>query len=62
MAAAGLGWDVKILDGLGHDDLEKLMGLQFFPRFKIPSRPVKGEPREIEFEHCVLLVFPSGVA
>ncbi|XP_010259051.1 PREDICTED: uncharacterized protein LOC104598601 isoform X2 [Nelumbo nucifera] len=62
MAAAGLGWDVKLLDGLGYSDLEKLMGLEFFPHFKIPSRPVKGKMPEIEFEHpdCVLVVFPYG--
>ncbi|CAI9103668.1 OLC1v1002194C1 [Oldenlandia corymbosa var. corymbosa] len=63
MAAAGLGWEVKILDGLGYGELEKLMGLHVFPEFRIPSRPVKGEMPEIEFEHpdCVLLVYPSGM-
>lgn len=63
MAAAGLGWDVKVLDGLGYEELEKLMGLELFPKFNIPSRPVKGTMPEIEFEHpdCVLLVFPSDV-
>ncbi|KAI8005145.1 hypothetical protein LOK49_LG08G00182 [Camellia lanceoleosa] len=63
MAAAGLGWDMKILDGLGYGDLEKLMGLEFFLEFKIPSRPVKGKLPEIEFGHpdCVLVVFPNGV-
>lgn len=64
MAAAGLGWDVKLLDGLGYKDLEKLMGLNIFPEFQIPSRPVKGKIPEIEFEHpdCVLLVFPHGIS
>lgn len=64
MAAAGLGWDVKLLDGLGYEELEKLTGLENFPKFKIPSRPVKGAMPEIEFEHpdCVLLVFPSGLS
>ncbi|TXG62677.1 hypothetical protein EZV62_009671 [Acer yangbiense] len=63
MAAAGLGWDVKILDGLGHEDLEKLMGLNVFPKFEVPSKPIKGKIPDIEFEHpdCVLVVFPSGV-
>lgn len=63
IAAAGLGWDVKMLDGLGYHDLENLMGLGFFPEFKNPSRPVKGKFPEIEFEHpdCVLLVFPGWV-
>ncbi|KAL1063405.1 hypothetical protein V6Z11_D13G140700 [Gossypium hirsutum] len=62
MAAATLGWDVKLLDGFGYKDLEKLMGLQFFPDFKIPSRPIKGKFPEIEFEHpdCLILVFPNG--
>lgn len=62
MAAAGLGWDVRLLDGLGYEELEKLMGLDTFPGFSIPSRPLRGRMPEIEFEHpdCVLLVFPSG--
>ncbi|GMH00599.1 hypothetical protein Nepgr_002438 [Nepenthes gracilis] len=52
-----------MLDGLGYGDLEKLMGLEVFPEFKIPNRPVKGKFPEIEFEHpdCVLVVFPSGI-
>ncbi|GAV78654.1 Nitroreductase domain-containing protein [Cephalotus follicularis] len=63
MAASGLGWDVKILDGLGYKDLEKLMGLEIYPEFETPEKPIKGKFPEIEFEHpdCVLLVFPNGV-
>ncbi|KAF4404337.1 hypothetical protein G4B88_014793 [Cannabis sativa] len=63
MAAAAIGWDVKVLDGLGHEDMKKLMGLEIFPEFHIPSRPIKGKLPHIEFEHpdCVLAVFPSGV-
>ncbi|KAK8651609.1 hypothetical protein V6N13_141206 [Hibiscus sabdariffa] len=62
MAAATLGWDVKLLDGFGCNDLEKLMGLQIFPDFEIPSRPIKGKFPDIEFEHpdCLILVFPNG--
>ncbi|OMO88557.1 Nitroreductase-like protein [Corchorus capsularis] len=62
MAAATLGWDVKLLDGFGYKDLEKLMGLDVFPEFKIPSRPIKGKFPDIEFEHpdCLLLIFPNG--
>lgn len=62
MAAAGLGWDVKVLDSLGCEELKCLMGLHVFPEFEIPSKAVKGKIPEIEFEHpdCVLLVFPSG--
>ncbi|KAF5816758.1 putative nitroreductase [Helianthus annuus] len=63
MAAAGQGWDVKVLDGLGHDELKKVMGLEVFSEFEIPERAVKGKFEEIEFEHpdCLLLVFPSGI-
>ncbi|XP_071690484.1 uncharacterized protein [Rutidosis leptorrhynchoides] len=63
MAAAGQGWDVKMLDGLGHEDLKNVMGLQIYEEFEIPSRIVKGKLDEIEFEHpdCLLLVFPNGV-
>lgn len=62
MAAAGMGWDVKVLDGLGHDELKKIMGLDVFQEFKVPSRTVKGKFDEMEFEHpdCLLLVFPNG--
>ncbi|XP_019464491.1 PREDICTED: uncharacterized protein LOC109362879 [Lupinus angustifolius] len=62
MAAAGLGWDVKVLDSLGCEELKSLMGLHVFPEFEIPSKPVKGKIPEIEFEHpdCVILVYPSG--
>lgn len=64
IAAAGLGWEVKILDGLGYTELQKVMGLPVFPEFGIPSRPVRGKMPEIEFEHpdCLLLVFPSGMS
>lgn len=64
MAAASLGWDVKILDSLGCEELKSLMGLHVFKEFEIPSRAVKGKIPEIEFEHpdCVMLVFPSGVS
>lgn len=63
MAAAGLGWDVRVLDGLGFVDTEKLMGLQVCEEMVIPDRPVKGKFPEVEFEHpdCVLLVYPSGI-
>lgn len=63
MAAAGLGWDVKVLDGLGFEDIERLMGVELEDEMVIPDRPVKGEFPEVEFEHpdCVLLVYPSGI-
>lgn len=64
MAAASLGWDVKLLDSLGFDELKFLMGVHVFPEFETPSNAVKGKIPEIEFEHpdCVMLVFPSGVS
>ncbi|KAG7954746.1 hypothetical protein I3843_11G035900 [Carya illinoinensis] len=63
MAATGLNWDVKLLDGLGYQELKKVMRLECFPEFKYPSRPVRGKFREIEFKHpdCLLLVFPNGI-
>lgn len=62
VAAAEMGWDVKILDGLGYEDLEKVMGVGREAHFEIPVRAVKGRFPEMEFEHpeCVMLVFPSG--
>ncbi|KAJ9188464.1 hypothetical protein P3X46_003821 [Hevea brasiliensis] len=63
MAAAALGWDVKLLDGLGHKELDRLMGLETYQGFQIPDTPIKGKIPEIEFEHpdCLLLVFPNGI-
>ncbi|CAG7868085.1 unnamed protein product [Brassica rapa] len=48
VAAGELGWELKLLDGLGSDDLNVLMNLP--------------EVSEIESEHpdCLLLVFPKG--
>ncbi|KAK4852610.1 hypothetical protein QYF36_025457 [Acer negundo] len=57
MAAAGLGWDVKILDGLGHKDLEKLMGLDVFPNFEVPSKPIKGSGNGEKQKRPVALPF-----
>ncbi|CAI0626946.1 unnamed protein product [Linum tenue] len=61
IAAAELGWDVKLLDGLGFEELERLMGLHPYQDFPIPDKPMKGRIPDIEFEHpdCVLLVFPG---
>ncbi|XP_077235480.1 nitroreductase family protein [Tasmannia lanceolata] len=61
-AAATLGWDVRLLDGLGFSDLQNAMGLGFYPPMEIPSRHVQGRFPELEFEHpdCLLLVFPNN--
>ncbi|XP_068635103.1 uncharacterized protein [Aristolochia californica] len=64
IAAGALGWDVKLLDGLGFKDLENIMGLGPYQLLKIPSSsPTKGRFPELEFEHpdCLLLVFPKSV-
>lgn len=61
IAAADLGWDLKLLDAFGADDLKRLMGL---PEFQLPEGKGKAELPEIEFEHpdCLLLVFPNGTS
>lgn len=64
-AAAALGWDVRLLDGLGFSDLPRVMGLEFcHPQFDIPAKPVQGRFPHMEFEHpdCLLLVFPGNCA
>lgn len=63
MSAAALGWDVKVLDGFGYEELKKLMGLDKFAEFRIPLQPARGKIPQIEFEHpdCVLAIFPSGI-
>ncbi|CAN8310811.1 unnamed protein product [Cochlearia groenlandica] len=52
ISAAALGWDCKLLDGFGYDDLNLLLGL---PKGN-------GKVPEVELEHpdCLVLVFPNG--
>ncbi|ESQ36832.1 hypothetical protein EUTSA_v10007140mg [Eutrema salsugineum] len=60
IAAADLGWDLKLLDGFGADHLQRLMGL---PEFHTPEdKEGKGKSPEVEYEHpdCLLLVFPNA--
>ena len=47
LAAAGLGWQVTLLDGLGSEQLSQLMGIS--------------EPQGVEAEHpdCLLAVYPQ---
>ncbi|XP_020585650.1 uncharacterized protein LOC110028232 [Phalaenopsis equestris] len=65
IAAASLGWDVRLLDGLGHDDLHCFLGLDSAnpssPQ-QLPDRPVRGRFPWIESQHpdCVLVIFPFG--
>ncbi|RWW84380.1 hypothetical protein BHE74_00007023 [Ensete ventricosum] len=65
VSAATLGWDVCLLDGLGHDDLHRLLGLDRSnppPPDRLPDRPVRGRLPWIESQHpdCALLIFPFG--
>ncbi|CAA6656211.1 unnamed protein product [Spirodela intermedia] len=59
IAARALGWDARLLDGLGCTDLSNLFGLGMgtsspHPPEQLPSRPLHPD--------CVLLVFPAGLA
>lgn len=53
-AAAALGWDVRLLDGLGYRDVAGLMGL-------VVRDHGVAEP-EHEHADCVLLVFPNSAS
>ncbi|CAN6486414.1 unnamed protein product [Victoria cruziana] len=65
MAAASLGWDIRLVDGLGHRELEALLGTRSPAGEKKASRSrkadfSKGKFPELELEHpdCLILVFP----
>uniref|UniRef100_A0A6V7QV52 Nitroreductase domain-containing protein n=1 Tax=Ananas comosus var. bracteatus TaxID=296719 RepID=A0A6V7QV52_ANACO len=65
VAAAALGWDARLLDGLSHADLEALIGVpQTYPPppVQLPDGPVRGKLPWIEAQHpdCALLIFPAG--
>ncbi|XP_065005020.1 uncharacterized protein LOC135636851 isoform X1 [Musa acuminata AAA Group] len=65
VSAATLGWDVCLLDGLGHDDLHRLLGLDRSnppPPDRLPDRLVRGRLPWVESQHpdCALLIFPFG--
>ncbi|OAY85984.1 hypothetical protein ACMD2_12159 [Ananas comosus] len=65
VAAAALGWDARLLDGLSHADLEALISVpQTYPPppVQLPDRPVRGKLPWIEAQHpdCALLIFPAG--
>lgn len=48
IAAAGLGWEARLLDSLGSDEIAALLGV--------------GDPRAVEPEHpdCLVAVYPQG--
>ncbi|PKA46566.1 hypothetical protein AXF42_Ash012699 [Apostasia shenzhenica] len=65
IAAAALGWDARLLDGLGHDELHRFLGLDAAnrpPPSQLPDRPIRGRFPWIESQHpdCLLLLFPFG--
>ncbi|CAA6666824.1 unnamed protein product [Spirodela intermedia] len=64
-AAAALGWDARVIEGLGQRAMERLMGLDPFR----PSTCSRGKQRfgrfiEVEKQDpaCVLIVFPNTVS
>ncbi|KAH9318023.1 hypothetical protein KI387_019792, partial [Taxus chinensis] len=61
MAAAVLGWDTRLIDGIGHRELEILLGLAGQKEVAVPDRPLKGYMPELEQEHadCLIAVFPA---
>lgn len=64
IAAAVLGWDTRLIDDLGSEQLDILLGLAGQKEVAITERPVKGYMPEIEREHadCLLAVFPGQVS
>lgn len=64
IAAAVLGWDTRLIDDLGCEQLDVLLGLTGQKEVAIPERPVKGYMPELEREHadCLLAVFPGKVS
>ncbi|CAL4917173.1 unnamed protein product [Urochloa decumbens] len=66
VAAASLGWDAKVLDGLSYDDLGRLVGVEkgspaATPE-ELPDKVVKGKAPWVERQHpdCAVLLFPAG--
>ncbi|ERN05987.1 hypothetical protein AMTR_s00143p00054770 [Amborella trichopoda] len=62
IAAASLGCDARLLDGLGQSHIRALMGLPDHPTLPTTSRPVKGCFSALEHEHpdCLVLLFPAS--
>ncbi|CAN6310783.1 unnamed protein product [Urochloa humidicola] len=65
VAAAALGWDAKVLDGLSYDDLGRLVGVEkgspaATPEEQ-PDKVVKGKAPWVERQHpdCAILLFPA---
>ncbi|GLJ48714.1 hypothetical protein SUGI_1027340 [Cryptomeria japonica] len=61
IAAAVLGWDTRLIDGLGHREVELLLGLAGQEELTVPDEPLKVYMPELEQEHadCLIAVFPA---
>ncbi|CAL4942341.1 unnamed protein product [Urochloa decumbens] len=66
VAAAALGWDAKVLDGLSYEDLGRLVGVEKgspagMPE-ELPDKVIKGNAPWVERQHpdCAVLLFPAG--
>ncbi|XP_015697224.2 uncharacterized protein LOC102708280 [Oryza brachyantha] len=67
VAAAALGWDVRLLDGLSDEDLGYLVGVDKGapaspPPEGLPDKMVRGKAPWVEQQHpdCAVLLFPAG--
>ncbi|KAB8112292.1 hypothetical protein EE612_050449 [Oryza sativa] len=65
VAAAALGWDVRLLDGLSDEDLGYLVGVEKGappPPDGLPDKMVRGKAPWVERQHpdCAVLLFPAG--
>ncbi|ONM35895.1 nitroreductase family protein [Zea mays] len=66
LAAATLGWDARLLDGLSDEDLGRLVGVEKGSPAAVPegllNKVVKGKARWVERQHpdCAVLLFPVG--
>ncbi|KAK3157494.1 hypothetical protein QOZ80_2AG0123280 [Eleusine coracana subsp. coracana] len=65
LAAAALGWDARLLDGLSDEDLARLVGVHNgspdAPQ-RLPDGVVSGKAPWVERQHpdCAVLLFPAG--
>ncbi|KAL6851865.1 hypothetical protein ACP4OV_020050 [Aristida adscensionis] len=65
VAAAALGWDARLLDGLSDEDLGRLVGVdRGSPAAPegLPDNVVRGKAPWVERQHpdCAVLLFPAG--
>ncbi|TVU31257.1 hypothetical protein EJB05_22938, partial [Eragrostis curvula] len=65
LAAAALGWDARLLDGLSDEDLGRLVGVEKGSPAApegLPNSMLKGKAPWVERQHpdCAVLLFPVG--